>query len=381
MVGHEVMPNTLGAYSIENMPKNGASYLIHITHHPPRGLVMSEENQETEVKETLPEESVQASQTESLKKKYRLITGESVLPNGEAKPSTLAFIGMYILGLIVFGVHFLFGNGVNASDDASMPLRIVSSLIALTGSESVPIGFVLVMGFITWANRMMNVSTSGRWVTIALLVITFMPVLIQIDDMVSYIMGAFSDGEVGDFIPFGYDYIIFGAIFTLLFWGATWKYQRSFSYAVTTNAVIFQHSFLLSRSHRRILFDRISEVMVERTPMGTMLGYATVTIMTDSGVGLVDETVGVNAGGNMPGTSDKSEDSTATKVRKGFLRSFFAFLSYQRTSRRVDPDPKHCFYKIRKWESTKLLLNEMHKKHSSSNLLEDLKEAISSDEK
>lgn len=121
--------------------------------------------------------------------------------------------------------------------------------------------------------------------------------------------------------------------------------------------------------------------MVERTPMGTMLGYATVTIMTDSGVGLVDETVGVNAGGNMPGTSDKSEDSTATKVRKGFLRSFFAFLSYQRTSRRVDPDPKHCFYKIRKWESTKLLLNEMHKKHSSSNLLEDLKEAISSDEK
>jgi hypothetical protein len=341
---------------------------------------MSEENQEEEAKETLTEESVQASQTESLKKKYRLITGESVLENGEAKPSTLAFLGMYVLGLIVFAVHFLFGNGVNASDDASMALRIVSSLIALTGSESVPIGFVLVMGFITWANRMLNVSTSGRWVTIALLVITFMPVIIQIDDMLSYILGIFSDGDVGDFIPFGYDYIIFGAIFTGVFWGATWKYQRSFSYAVTTNAVIFQHSFLLSRSHRRILFDRISEVMVERTPMGTLLGYATVTIMTDSGVGLVDETVGVNAGGKMPGASDSADDSTATKVRKGFLRSFFAFLTYQRTSRRVDPDPKHCFYKIRKWESTKLLLNEMHKKHSSSNLLEDLKDAISTDD-
>lgn len=341
---------------------------------------MSEENQETEVKETLTEESVQVSQTESHKKKYRLITGESVLPNGEAKPSTLAFLGMYVLGLIVFAVHFLFGNGVNAPDDASLALRIVSSLIDMTGSESVPIGFVLVMGFITWINRLLNVSTSGRWVTIALLVITFMPVIIQIDDMLGYILSLFSDGDVGDFIPFGYDYIIFGAIFTLLFWGATWKYQRSFSYAVTTNAVIFQHSFLLSRSHRRILFDRISEVMVERTPMGTMLGYATVTIMTDSGVGLVDETVGINTGGNMPGTSDAADDSTTTKVRKGFMRSFFAFLTYQRTSRRVDPDPKHCFYKIRKWESTKLLLNEMHKKHSSSNLLEDLKDAISADD-
>lgn len=342
---------------------------------------MSEENQEAEVKETLTEESVQATQTESLKKKYRLITGESVLPDGEARPSTLAFLGMYILGGIMFAVHFLFGNGVNASDDASLALRIVSSLIALTGSESVPIGFVLVMGFITWVNRMLNVSTSGRWVTIALLVITFMPVIISIDNVVSAIAAVFG-AEAGayDFIPFDYNYIIFGAIFAILFWGATWKYQRSFSYAVTTNAVIFQHSFLLSRSHRRILFDRISEVMVERTPMGTMLGYATVTIMTDSGVGLVDETVGVNAGGKVPGTSDGADDTTGTKVSKGFLRSFFAFLTYQRTSRRVDPDPKHCFYKIRKWESTKLLLNEMHKKHSSSNLLEDLKDAISSDE-
>ena len=35
--------------------------------------------------------------------------------------------------------------------------------------------------------------------------------------------------------------------------------------------------------------------------MGTILGYATVTIMTDSGIGLVEESVGVNAGaGNMP---------------------------------------------------------------------------------
>ena len=168
----------------------------------------------------------------------------------------------------------------------------------------------------------------------------------------------------------------------IAFWGFTYKYQRSFSYAVTTNAIIFQHAFLLSRSHRRILFDRISEVMVERTPMGTMLGYATVTIMTDSGVGLVEESVGVSAGagGNVPGTAPGADDGAAAKASKGFLRSMFAFISYQRTTRRVDHDPRHCFYKIRKWEDIKMMLNEMHRKHSQSNMLEDIKSALTTGE-
>ena len=43
--------------------------------------------------------------------KYRLISGEDILENGEARPSTLAFLGMYVLGLIVFGVHLFFNTG------------------------------------------------------------------------------------------------------------------------------------------------------------------------------------------------------------------------------------------------------------------------------
>jgi hypothetical protein len=42
----------------------------------------------------------------------------------------------------------------------------------------------------------------------------------------------------------------------------------------------------------------------------------------------------------------------------------------------VDPDPKHCFYKIRKWDKIKMMLNEMHRKHSQSNMLEDIKTAL-----
>ena len=325
-------------------------------------------------------ESSEDARKEAQIKKYRLISGESVLESGEARPSTLAFLGMYFISLLVFGVHILFNNPPEASGDASFGLKLLSTILELSSGEDLPIGFVIVMGGITWINRMLNVSTSVRWTTMALLAITLAPVIVQIDQLVATIANIFLAENMEPFIPIDYSYLWFGIVFTLGFCGATWFYQRSFSYAVTSNAVIFQHSFMLSRSHRRILFDRISEVMVERTPMGTLLGYATVTIMTDSGIGLMDESVGITAGSSGAGSSDNSGDSTASKVRKGFFKSFFAFLSYQRTSRRVDPDPKHCFYKIRKWENVKLMLNEMHRKHSSSNLLEDLKSAITNED-
>ncbi len=315
--------------------------------------------------------------------KYRLISGEDILENGEARPSTLAFLGMYVLGLIVFGVHLFFNNPPTPADDAPFLTKLAANLIEWTNWESLPLGFVLLMCFITWANRMLNISTSGKWVTVALLFITFLPIIISLDNLISNIANLFSSNETTyNFIPIdNYNFFISGLLFLIVFWGFTYKYQRSFSYAVTTNAIIFQHAFLLSRSHRRILFDRISEVMVERTPMGTMLGYATVTIMTDSGVGLVEESVGVaaGAGGNIPGTTPSGEDGAAAKASKNILRSMFALISYQRTTRRVDHDPRHCFYKIRKWDNIKMMLNEMHRKHSQSNMLEDIKSALTND--
>ncbi|MEC8709850.1 MAG: PH domain-containing protein [Candidatus Thermoplasmatota archaeon] len=316
--------------------------------------------------------------------KYRLISGEDILENGEARPSTLAFLGMYVLGLLVFGIHLFFNNPPEPATDASFLTKLAANLIEWTNWESLPLGFVLLMCFVTWANRMLNISTSGRWVTLSLLFITFLPIIISVDNLISAVAGLFGaeDGAY-DFIPIdNYNFFLAGLVFLVAFWGFTFKYQRSFSYAVTTNAIIFQHAFLLSRSHRRILFDRISEVMVERTPMGTLLGYATVTIMTDSGVGLVEESVGVGAGatGNLPGTAASADDSPTAKASKGIFRSIFAFISYQRTTRRVDHDPRHCFYKIRKWEDIKMMLNEMHRKHSQSNMLEDIKSALTAEE-
>ena len=80
---------------------------------------------------------------------------------------------------------------------------------------------------------------------------------------------------------------------------------------------------------------------------------------------------------NMPGSADSADDTVAETAKKSLLRSCVGILTYQRTIRTVRPDPKHCFYSIREWDKCKMLLNEMHKKHSQSNLLSDLKETIS----
>ena len=311
-----------------------------------------------------------------LAKTFRLISGEEVLLT--KRPSGFAFLGMYLLGLLVLAIHFIFDNANSlSSEDSSGFIKIALAVIDITGGEKWPFGFVFVMLFITWMNRLVNVSTSGRWVTIGLLIITLTPLIIQLDDILYWVTDLWMDEPVGDFIPIdNYNYLIFGLGFVSIYMALTFYYQRSFHYAVTTDAVIFEHSFLLSRSHRRILFDRISEVMVERSPVGTILGFATVTILTDSGVGIVEENTGPGIAGAIPGTTEKAGDSTTAKAGKGILRSVVGLLTYQRTIRTVRADPKHCMYNIRNWESAKALLNEKHKEHSQSNLLKDLKDTI-----
>ena len=322
------------------------------------------------------DEGKQVAEQARLAKKFRLIKGEEVLLT--KRPSTFAFLGMYLLGILVFAIHFIFDNASSlGSDDSSGFMKIVLKIIEVSGGEEWPFGFVFVMLFVTWINRLVNVSTSGRWVTIGLLIITLTPVIIQLDDMIYWITDLWMDEPIGNWIALdSYNYLIFGLGFVGIYMAMTFYYQRSFNYAVTSDAVIFEHSFLLSRSHRRILFDRISEVIVERPPVGTLLGFATVTILTDSGIGIVEENTGPGMSGAIPGTTEREGDSTAEKAGKGILRSVIGLLTYQRTIRTVRADPKHCMYNIRNWEKAKALLNEKHKEHSQSNLLRDLKDTI-----
>lgn len=320
-------------------------------------------------------EELESKNAENLANKFRLIAGEEI--HMTKKPSIFAFIGMYGLGILVLGLHFMFGRADSLGEDSEGIMALIYTFIKLTTSDTMSFSFILVMLFVTWMNRLLNTSTSGKWVTIWLLLVSFTPLIIQIDDFIFFVTDLFGEGK-GDFIGIDYNFYLFGIVYTGLFFALTLYYQNSFHYAITSDAVIFEHSFLLSRSHRRILFDRISEVIVERTPVGTVFGYATVSILTDSGVGIVDESMGAAGAVNMPGTAESSDDTIGDQAKKSLLRSFVGILTYQRTIRTVRPDPKHCFYSVRNWDKCKMLLNEMHKKHSQSNLLSDLKESISS---
>ncbi len=329
--------------------------------------IQAEEPDQTKV------EADTVSNQEAMKVRFKLIEGEEVLLT--KAPSPLGFMSMYMLGLIVFMVHMVFWKPDSLlSDDSGGFAKFIVWVMELGGSK-LPFGFVLVMATITWFNRMMNTSTSGKWVTTWLLLATLAPVLIQIDGFIALVRDLFSDTDVEPFLGFKYNFLWAGIALTATYWALVFYYQRSFDYAITSNAVIFKHSFLLSRSHRRILFDRISEVQVERTPVGTMTGFATLTILTDSGVGIVEESVGGSVGVS-PNLPDNQDDTSAEKAGKSLLRSFFALMFYQRTIRTVRPDPKHCFYKIRGWEDTKTLLNEMHKQHSQSTKLDNLAEIL-----
>ena len=333
---------------------------------------MSGEESTQEVKAS---EELESKNAENLAKKFRLIDGEEI--HLTKKPSTFAFVSMYGLGILVLGLHFMFGRADSLGDESEGIMAFIYWFIDITTSDSMSFSFIFVMLFVTWMNRLLNTSTSGKWVTLWLLLVSFTPLIIQIDDFIFFITDLFGEGK-GDFIAIDYNFYLFGIVYTGLFFALTFYYQNSFHYAITSDAVIFEHSFLLSRSHRRILFDRISEVIVERTPVGTIFGYATVSILTDSGVGIVDESMGAAGAVNMPGSADSPDDTVADKAKKSLLRSFVGIITYQRTIRTVRPDPKHCFYSIRNWDKCKMLLNEMHKKHSQSNLLSDLKDSISS---
>ena len=362
----------------------GSSITAHQTLHS--GVSMTQEEVTEEIIEELNEEVTNADKTSSeasidakqkkLAIKFLTIPGEEILLTKQ--PSIFAFLGMYVLGLIVLGVHLLFGQADLLGDsDSSGLVKVILWIVDISGGETVPFGFVMTMLFVTWLNRLMNMSTSGRWVTTWLLIVTFTPIIIQIDDVIYFITDLFGE-PIGGFIPdfISYNYTVFGLIFASMFWALTYYFQKSFHYAITSDAVIFQHRFLLSHSRRRILYDRISEVIEERNPMGMILGYSTLTILTDTGIGLVEETIGVGAGTTLPGTSKNDSDSAAASAGKTWIRSIIGLMTYQRTVTRVVADPKNCFYSIRKSNKTKLLVDEMHKKHSSSSLLSDLKDSL-----
>ena len=338
---------------------------------------MSDEEQplaeENNVEETTVEESseevvstVMKEENSKLKDKFRLTSDEQILK--DIKPSLFAFVPMYVVALLILFAHWMFE--INWDDGESTLATIMQAMI--TFGKVGNFGFVLVMLGLTWFNRMLNGSTSGKWSTMYLLLVTFTPMILSIDNIMES-LGIIESG----FIPLDeFHYLAFGIFWSALFVALTIFYQRSFHYAITNHRVVFTQHLFIPGDGRRILFDNINEIRTQRTFMGAMLGYNTIICDTGSQLGIGEDSMSVSVGaaGNS-GSSDEA-GSVETKVTRSIFKRMFAFITYQRT-RKVDlPDPRFSFFCITNWKSVENLLNEMHQKHSQSGILNDLKDQI-----
>ncbi len=296
-----------------------------------------------------------------IREKFRLTADEEILK--DIKPSMFAFTPMYGVALLVLFAHWMFEMDW---DDGTTMSSILDGIISFGKVGN--FGFVVVMLAITWFNRMLNGATSGKWTTMYLLVVTFTPMILSIDNILES-LGIIESG----FIPLDeFYYLTFGIFWSVLFVVLTIFYQRSFHYAITNHRVIFTQHLIIPGDGRRILFDNINEIRTQRTFMGAMLGYNTIICDTGSQLGIGEDSMSISAGA-AGGSDSTSPDSELTK---SLFKRMFAFMTYQRT-RKIDlPDPRFSFFCITNWKSVENLLNEMHQRHSQSGILNDLKDQI-----
>ena len=119
-----------------------------------------EEETSNTVDDSAPEP--EAATSNSLIEKFRLTGDEEILK--DVKPSIFAFIPMYLVAVLILGAHFLFAIDWNTNSEDNIVVKIMVFLLEM--SDFGQIGFMLVMLTITWFNRMLNGTTSGKWTTI-----------------------------------------------------------------------------------------------------------------------------------------------------------------------------------------------------------------------
>ena len=333
-------------------------------------------------RETMSEETEAAGASAPAKSsKFTLLAEEEVLL--ETKPSFFAFFGMYVLALLVLGVHLLFwwGNTMDTKSPEGAG-KIANDIVDLAGIT----GFFFMMLVITWANRFVNMSTSGRWFTFGLLLISITPGIFTLERLLTQPVDLLLmelDPIVGDgstsYLPEWNDmfYAMFGIGYFVLLVTLTFYYQHSFAYAITSDAVIFRRDFMLNSAQRRVLYGNIQDLNVEKGAIGSILGFGTVVPLTGSGLGIGEETMGIAAGAGASSVTESNDgDSTPAKGLKMVLRMFFALLSAQRTVRTIKPDPSQCFFGIRGPDKVYAKVAEMWQSFDPSGQMEEIKDLL-----
>ena len=340
------MANIVGAYYTEIWGIDGKTFIWAYDGLGPKVSTMSDEEMTTEAAEEaspIKEEPAKAAavspvNSRELGQKFGLVSGEEI--RHVVAPSVFAFWSMYVLGVLVFGVHTLFwwAGNFDTKDDAS----VFVDLIHIAADSAPTVTYTMLMLVVLWFNRMLNVGTSGKGFSLLLFLIALIPSLIELDDVLSSF--GITEKEI---LPswFEYSFLLWG-----IGWGAfitvftIWT-QRSYTYAITTQAVILQQDFMMSRSRRRFLYSNVQEINVRQGAIGKMFNFGSVIPMTSTGLGIEESTTGVAVGASL-GPTVESDDSAPTKTGKRLIKAFLAILMFQRTKRGVSQNPKHCFYGV-----------------------------------
>ncbi len=282
-----------------------------------------------------------------LRKKLALRDDEEILL--VRRPSIFAFMPSYFIGLCVLVIHLFFG-WAESPQDAEWYVEAFFLFVKVSGWGG-GAGFAFVMLFFTWLNRLINHPASGRWMTSILLLSSFTPFLLHIDD----VMRKFSDSTFE--MPISWNFTFFGIFWTVIIWGITWWYQRSFLYVVTDDRVIHHQSFIYERDGLEFLHEKIVAVMKRRTPIGAMFGYATVYCNIGDQSHIATETVG--------GSIGISPDTSQTKGISKWIGRLFFMITYQRTIKVDRFTPDISFYGITKWEEAKELIARLMDENSA----------------
>jgi len=340
------MASIVGAYYTEIWGIGGKTFIWAYDGLRPKVSTMSDEEATTETaEESSPAKeepaaaaAVSPDNSRELGQKFGLVSGEEI--RHVVKPSIFAFWSMYMLGIIVFGVHMLFwwAGTFKTGDDAS----VFVDLIHIAADTAPTVTYTILMLVVLWFNRMLNVGTSGKGFSFLLFLIALIPSLIELDDVLSSL--GITEKEI---LPsfFEYSFLLWGIGWGVFIFVFTLWTQRSYSYAITTQAVILQQDFLMSRSRRRFLYSNVQEINVRQGAIGKIFNFGSVIPMTSTGLGLEESTTGVAAGASLGPTVDK-DDSAAEKTGKRLIKAFMAILMFQRTKRSVSQNPKHCFFGV-----------------------------------
>ena len=289
---------------------------------------------------------------------------EYELPIYHSAPTRISMLGKYMLALMVFGVHMLFywGTGTEgpSGSDANAGLVFLHATVNILGIS----GFFICMLIVTKINHFLNFSTSGKWFTRALMLISITPGIFFLEEQVTD--GALSVviGFVGtapeSFIPIDWGpslYLMFGIGFSIMLVLLTEFYRKAFIYAITDKQVYMNKEFLrvLDSASHAIALDHVENLKVERGLVGRLTNIGNVHMITASGMGLREDSVEVSGSAAAAALPDSKSSNPVFRVFKMLI----AMMKYQRTRKAVDDDPEDCFFGVRNPVLVQKLVNEL----------------------